>query len=148
MATLIPPLREGDAGKGSSLAVDVGGDGYVSPGDTLEYDIRVLNTARTGINGPFTVKDTMPTEVDYLAGTTKYRFSVNGAWQAWVAVPDDGTGTPFPLDGTGYGVPGTLEVGQQIQVVFKARIKGYTSLAPGTTSITNTGAGGSHALWT
>jgi uncharacterized repeat protein (TIGR01451 family) len=140
VATLIPPLREGGAGKGSSLAVDVGGDGHVSPGDTLEYNIRVINTARTAINGPFAVTDTMPPEVDYLAGTTKYRFSVNGAWQAWLAVPDDGTGTPFPLDGTGYGVPGTLNVAQQIEVVFKARIKSPQDLAPGTTSITNTGA--------
>ena len=60
--------------------------------------------------------------------------------KAWVSVPDDGSGTAFPLDVTGFSVPGTLGVGQQIQVVFRAVIKAYPNLTPGITKITNTGS--------
>ncbi len=140
VSTLIPPLREGDASKGSSVAVDADGDGFRSPGDTLEYDIRTINTARTSINGPFTIKDDLPVDLNYVPGSTKYRYSVNGAWQAWVAVPDNGSGTAFPLDGTGFSVPGLLGVGQQIQAVFNATIKNFEDLTPGVTRITNTGS--------
>ncbi len=140
VSTLIPPLREGDASKGSSVAVDADGDGFRSPGDTLEYDIRTINTARTSINGPFTIRDNLPVDLSYVPGSTKYRYSVNGAWQAWVAVPDDGSGTVFPLDGPGFSVPGLLGVGQQIQSVFNATIKNFADLTPGVTRITNTGS--------
>jgi uncharacterized repeat protein (TIGR01451 family) len=140
VSTLIPPLREGDASKGSSLSVDADGDGYVSPGDTLEYDIRTINTARTSINGPFTIRDDLPADLTYVPGSTKYRYSVNGAWQAWVTVPDDGLGTSFPLDGAGFSVPGMLGVGQQVQSVFSAAVKTYPNLTPGATGITNTGS--------
>ncbi len=139
VSTLIPPLREGDGSKGSTIAVDSDGDGYKSAGDTLEYDIRTINTARTAIVGPYTVKDNLPADVTYVTGTAKYRYSVNNAWQAWVAIPDDGSGTVFPLDGSGYGIPGTLGVGQQIQVVFRAAIKPYGSLVS-PSAIVNTGS--------
>ncbi|RYD30974.1 MAG: hypothetical protein EOP85_23240, partial [Verrucomicrobiaceae bacterium] len=139
VSTLIPPLREGDGSKGSIIALDADGDGYKSAGDTLEYDIRTVNTARTGIIGPFTVKDALPADLIYVTGTTKYRYSVGDAWQAWVTIPDDGSGTAFPLDGAGFNVPGTLGVGQQIQVVFRATIKSYANLTPGLKEIVNTG---------
>ncbi|MEI6175856.1 MAG: SdrD B-like domain-containing protein [Verrucomicrobiota bacterium] len=141
VSTLIPPLREGDASKGSSVVIDADGDGRCSAGDTLEYDIRMVNTARSGLNGPFTVTDNFPANLTYKAGTTKYRYSVNNAWQAWVSIPDDASGTAFPLDGVGFAVPGTINYGQQIQVVFQADIAPYASLTPvGTASITNTGS--------
>lgn len=138
VSTLIPPLREGEGGKKSSLAVDADGDGAVSAGDTLEYDIRGVNSARAAIPGPFAVKDQLPAEVTYVPGSARFRFSVAGAWQAWTGIPDDASGTPFPLDGAGYPVPGNLGIGQQLQVVFNAAIKPQDELTGAT--ITNTGS--------
>ena len=137
VSTLLPPLREGEGGKKSSVALDADGDGYLSAGDTLEYDIRGINSARSAIPGPFAVTDNLPADVDYVPGSTRYRFRVGGAWQAWVAIPDDGSGTPFPLDGSGFSIPGSLSVGGQLQVAFHAKVKPFGSLSGPT--ITNTG---------
>ncbi len=137
VASLVPPLREGDAGKISSLAVDTDGDGYVSAGDTLEYDIRALSNARATIPGPFGVIDNLPVDTTYVANSTRYRYSVGGVWQPWVSVADNGFGTPFPLDGSGLSVPGSLPVGQQLQVTFRAAVDTYANLSGGT--IVNTG---------
>ncbi len=138
VASLVPPLREGEGGKRSNLLADTDADGFVSAGDTLEYDIRGVNSARASIPGPFAVTDTLPTDVTYVPGSTRYRFSVNGSWQAWTTIPDNGTGTPFPLDGTGFSVPGSLGMGQQLQVTFNAVIDNYADLS--TSSIRNTGS--------
>ena len=54
-----------------------------------------------------------------------------------MSIPDDGSGTPFPLDGSGFSIPGNLGNGQQLQVVFKAVIDQYPDLAG--TAIVNTG---------
>jgi hypothetical protein len=137
VSTLLPPLREGEGGKKSSLANDADGDGEVSAGDTLEYDIRAANSARAAIPGPFAIQDNLPVNVGYVAGSARYRFSVNGNWQAWVGIPDDGSGTPFPLDGGGFSVPGSLGKGQQLQVVFNATIKDYANLSGA--KVVNTG---------
>ncbi|MCW1925853.1 SpaA isopeptide-forming pilin-related protein [Luteolibacter arcticus] len=137
VASLVPPMREGDGGKRSSIAVDADGDGAVSCGDTLEYDIRGISNARTNIPGPFAVQDNLPSTVTYVPGTTRYRFMVGGAWQAWTAIPDNGTGTAFPLDVAGFSVPGNLASGQQFQVVFRATIVPRESLTGAT--IENTG---------
>ncbi|WP_341405633.1 SdrD B-like domain-containing protein [Luteolibacter soli] len=137
VASLVPPMREGDAGKRSSIAVDADGDGVVSCGDTLEYDIRGVSNARTNIPGPFKVQDSLPTTVTYVAGSTRYRFMVGGAWQGWTTISDDGSGTAFPLDGAGFSVPGNLAAGQQFQVTFRATIVPRASLTGET--IENTG---------
>jgi protocatechuate 3,4-dioxygenase beta subunit len=141
VATLITPLREGDAAKRSTVAVDADADGFCSAGDTLEYDIRVLNTSHGPMAGPFTVKDTLPANTTYVVGSTRYRYSVNDAWQAWISVSDDGSGTAFPLDGSsGYGIPGTLANDQQIQLTYRALVATYDDLTPsGTSVITNSG---------
>ena len=138
VSTLLPPVREGEGGKKSNLSIDSDGDGAVSAGDTLEYDIRGANSARASIPGPFKVTDNLPSDVNYVAGSTRYRFTVSGNWQAWVSIPDDGSGTAFPLDGAGYSVPGNLGMGQQLQVTFSAAIKPQNQLS--SASITNTGS--------
>jgi hypothetical protein len=138
VSTLLPPLREGEGAKKSSLANDADGDGSVSAGDTLEYDIRGINSSRAAIPGPFKVQDNLPTDVNYVAGSTRYRYTVAGSWQAWTTIPDDGSGTAFPLDGSGYSVPGNMGNGQQLQVTFKATIKNQGQLTGA--SITNTGS--------
>ena len=140
VATLVMPLRECAAAKHSTVVVDADGDGHCSAGDTLEYDIRVINTARKEISGPFTVKDSLPVDLTYVAGSTQYRYSVGDAWQAWQTLPDNSSGTAFPLAGAGRAITGALGYGQQIQIVFRAVIDTYQNLTPGTTSITNTGS--------
>jgi hypothetical protein len=138
VSTLLPPVREGEGGKKSSLAVDADADGAVSAGDTLEYDIRGANSARAAIPGPFKVIDNLPADVNYVSGSTRYRFTVGGNWQAWVTIPDNVSGTPFPLDVSGFSVPGSLGIGQQLQVTFNAAIKDQSQLTG--SSITNTGS--------
>ncbi len=139
VATIIPPLREGAAGKASIVVVDADGDGRCSAGDTLEYDLRVNNVSRAAIPGPFQIQDSLPVDTTYVPGTTKYRYSLGGSWMVWVPVPDDGTGTTFPLDVSGCSIPGSIAYGQSLQVVFQAVIAPYASLTPGTDRITNTG---------
>ena len=137
VSTLLPPLREGEGGKKSNLLVDTDGDGHISGGDTIEVDIRGVNSARAAIPGPFRVQDSIPADFVYVAGSTRYRFSVDGNWQAWTTIADDNTGTPFPLDGTGYSVPGTMGKGQQLQVTFNAQVKNFGDLS--SNKVTNTG---------
>lgn len=135
VAALVPPLREGYSGKQALLGDDVDGDGHMSVGDVFDYRIRVVNTARTSIPGPFTVSDALPAEVDYLPGTTRYRYSIGGDWQDWVEVADDGSGTLFPLDGGGYPIVGSLGVGEEIEVSFEAAVNS----SPATDTVINTG---------
>ncbi|MCU0795680.1 MAG: carboxypeptidase regulatory-like domain-containing protein [Akkermansiaceae bacterium] len=137
VSTLLPPLREGEGGKKSNLFIDADGDGSISGGDTLEIDIRGVNSARAAIPGPFRVQDSLPSDFVYVPGSTRYRFSVGGNWQAWVAIADDGSGTAFPLDGSGFSVPGTMGKGQQLQVTFQAQVKNYGELS--SANVTNTG---------
>jgi hypothetical protein len=137
VASLIPPLREGDAGKKSTVKLDADGDGELSAGDTLEIDIRAVSNARATIPGPFNFQDNLPADLAYVAGSARFRYSVGGNWQAWTAIPDDLSGTAFPLDGAGYSVPGNLLPGQQIQVVFDAAVAPYEDLTSAT--IRNTG---------
>lgn len=137
VASLVPPMREGDAGKKSTIYLDKDGDGFVSAGDTLEYDIRAASNARSAIPGPFRVRDALPGDVTYVPGTVRYRYTLGGVWQTWTNVPDDVSGSPFPLDGVGFSVPGILQMGQQMQVTFRAVIDNYADLAGST--IVNTG---------
>jgi large repetitive protein len=113
-------------------------DGEVSGGDTLEIDIRAVNSARAAIPGPFQVQDNLPADLVYVPGSTRYRFSVEGNWQAWSAIPDDGSGSAFPLDGSGFSVVGTMGKGQQLQVIFNATVRNFGQLS--STTITNTGS--------
>ncbi|MGB6222342.1 SdrD B-like domain-containing protein [Haloferula sp.] len=141
VAALVPPLREGSAGKTSRLGDDVDGDGVVSAGDVLDYRISVVNTARTDIPGPFLVTDQLPADTTYVAGSTRYRFTVGGAWGDWINVPDDASGTAFPLDDSGFpiAIGAGLKVGQEIEIAFDAAIDDYGDLDPSRTAIVNTG---------
>ncbi|HRZ55436.1 MAG TPA: SdrD B-like domain-containing protein [Candidatus Paceibacterota bacterium] len=151
VGTSVPPLPIADAAKTAAVAVDTDGDGQASPSDTLEYDIRVVNTYRGNLQGPFVVQDALPADTTYVAGSTQYRYSTGGgtAWGAWIPLSDGGT---FPFAGSGLSIPGMLlsnapEVyglppREQIQIVFRARIDDYEALDPDRTAIVNTGSVG------
>jgi len=139
VAALVPPLREGSAGKISQIGDDADGNGVVSAGDVLDYRIRVVNTARTSIPGPFLVKDELPEDVSYVEGSTRFRYSVGGSWLEWTPIPDNGSA--FPLADPGYPlmIADGLAVGQQIEIAFDAVVDAFGDLDPSSTGIVNTG---------
>ncbi|HND54912.1 MAG TPA: DUF11 domain-containing protein, partial [Pirellulaceae bacterium] len=108
------------------------GDGYVDSGEQIEYSILVRNDGVVPISG-LKLTDPLPTGTVYVAGSTTIS---NVDLSGLTAIPDNGTGTPYPLDtsGTdGYTIT-TLAVGVAKLIKFKV------TAAPGVgvTSITNT----------
>ena len=75
--TGIPPQPLFDGGKAASLAVDTDGDGFISPGDTIEYDIRINNISHVPVPD-IVVKDNLPADTTYIPGSTQYRVSSSG----------------------------------------------------------------------
>ena len=111
----------------------------ISPGDTIEYDVRAVNASLGSLSGGVVLVDSLPTDTVYVAGSTKYRVSTHGGlgWGDWVAISDDGSGTPFPLDGDGLAIEETLPLGEQFQVVFQVTIETFgTSIPAGLRSST------------
>ncbi len=136
VGTGVPPVPLFEAGKDAILVTDADGDGFISPGDTIQYDVRISNVSRAPVSN-LNLVDTLPPEVTYVAGTTQFKRTPSGSF---AAVPDDGSGTPFPLDGSGYNIPApALAVGGQFQIVFNVTIKNYANLG-GVTKIINTGS--------
>lgn len=155
LGTLIPPLPGLTAAKSATLAEDVDGDGRYDPGDTIEYTITVLNFTRVEIpaGGYSIVDDASPVfdNAAYVAGSTTYTYATgtgpDGLYgtaddvTASVAVADNGSGSPFPLDADGSdGIDsGDAIAGYERQTyIFKVKIADFADLDPGTTEITNT----------
>ncbi len=130
VGTSVPPMPEFQAAKDgvlyddpSTVGVidgDLDGDGYISPGDVIEYPIIVYNTSRVPVPDVI-VWDTPPADTTYVPGST----TLDG-----VTIPDDGSGTAYPLDGVGTNI-GTLLVGQQKTVSFRVTIDDYEDLDAG-----------------
>ena len=136
--TGIPPQPLFDGGKAASLAVDADGDGYISPGDTIEYDIRINNISHVPVPD-IVVKDNLPTDTTYVPGSTQYRVSSGGGvYGSFTAIPD-AAGPSLPLAGAGFTIS-TLPVGEQAQVVFRVVIDSYADLTSGATRIVNIGS--------
>jgi uncharacterized repeat protein (TIGR01451 family) len=91
MGTGIPPLPEFYATKRSMLWFDHDGDGYVSPGDHLEYAIDIFNISRVPVDD-IRVQDNLPDSVSYIPDSTTFTDEDNQTEQ----IPDDVVGTPFP----------------------------------------------------
>jgi uncharacterized repeat protein (TIGR01451 family) len=134
VGTSVPPMPEISAGKDVSMYTDNDGDGYLSPADVLEYSIKVYNVSRIPVPD-VRVYDVVPPGTTYVLSST-----YNGV----TPIPDDGSGTPFPLDnGTGMtaGVNiGTLAYGASSTVTFRATINAYAGLG-GATRVDNAGSG-------
>ncbi len=136
VGTGVVPLPLFSAGKNATLATDNDGDGFISPGDVLLYTISIPNISRAPVSD-LLLKDFLPADVTYVAGSTFFK----NASGVTTAVTDDGTGTPFPLDGSGKVLdPITaLPVGGTYQVTFQVIIDTFPNLTPGTTQLVNTG---------
>lgn len=87
-----PPASTFEAGKAAQVVVDNDGDGRADGGDTILYTVIVRNAARVPIPGVM-MSDTVPLNTSYVLSSTTVDLG-SGA----VAQPDNGSGTPFPLD--------------------------------------------------
>ncbi len=115
VGTSIPPLRSFTGLKTAELSEDADANGYLTPGDTMTYTIESRNTGIAPIPS-MTLTDTIPTGTSYVPNST---FADLGS--GWTLVPDDITGTPFPLDGA--GVTGNdMPVGVTWRVRFNVTI--------------------------
>ncbi len=136
VGTGVPPVPLFDGGKNGTLYQDNDGDGFISPGDILEYKIVVNNISRAPVPD-ITVIDNLPAELTYIANTTYFKNHAGTVTQ----IPDGGGSTAFPLDGTGYLVnpSSALPVGGSYEVTFRATIKDFEDLPSGTVNVINTG---------
>jgi uncharacterized repeat protein (TIGR01451 family) len=95
LGTTVPPLPDFVAGKTATLMVDADDDGVPSPGDTLLYTVVIRNSSRSELEDA-SILDEIPAHTTYVLGSTG--FDDGNSLQT---VPDDVSGTPFPLDGSG-----------------------------------------------
>ncbi|MBO3704992.1 MAG: DUF11 domain-containing protein, partial [Candidatus Accumulibacter sp.] len=136
VGTGLVPLPLFSAGKNGTLSIDNDANGVVSAGDELLYTINISNTSRAPVPN-LLLTDNLPVDTTYVANSTFFK----NAAGVVTAIPDDGTGTAFPLDGLGRILDSVnpLPVGGTYQVTFKVLIDGFGDLTPGTTQIVNTG---------
>ncbi len=107
VGTSVPPLRliEGaksltlDPDGDGNLDGDKDGDGVLSPGDVATYVITVKNTGGGTVSDVYVYDAAVPDKTDYNTGTTQ-----KNVGSGWVSIPDNTSGTAFPLDATPNGV--------------------------------------------
>ncbi len=136
VGTSIPPVEVIDTAKNLTVVSDSDEDGQLGPGERARYTIRAGNAGRAPIPADFIVKDALPTNTTYVAGSTYYRTSTNGTW---IGVTDDGSGTAFPLDVNGLRIQSILPVKGTFEVRFDVDVVSYSNLTAGAVSIVNTG---------
>ncbi len=144
--TVVPPLPELEAGKSVSLADDADGDGAISPGDTVTFTIRVLNSGRIDVAaGGYDVVDFMQPAFDDVLGDGRgplvYKaLSTEVDYGEGAVRVGDGSadGTPFPLD-EGLASGDVIRPGEIHVYTFDAVVKPFAELLPGTTGFTNEG---------
>ena len=122
LGTTVLPFPSLVAYKSAELIGDFNNNGGIDPDDLLEYTIRVHNSGIVPISN-INLLDTLDPNTTYVADTT----TMGGA-----AIPDNASGTRFPLDGSGYDIPSTLQPGQDILFKFQATVNHL--LSPPTTS--------------
>ncbi|MBK7865849.1 MAG: choice-of-anchor A family protein [Ignavibacteriales bacterium] len=107
-----------------------------APVTNFLYKIVVNNISRAPVPD-ITVIDNLPVELNYVPNTTTFK-DYNGSI---TQISDDGSGTAFPLDGSGKVInPSTsLPVGGSYEITFRATIKAFEDLPSGTVNIINTG---------
>jgi len=115
LGTAAPPAAAFAAEKTAALATDDDGDGLAGPGDTLLYAVTIQNTSRVTVEQVI-LSDTLPLGVTYVISTTEFD---DGSGPA--PLPDDASGTPFPLDEDG-ALLGDLPVNGVFTVTFQAMI--------------------------
>ncbi len=140
VGTGVVPLPLFSAGKNGTLSDDKDNSGNVSPGDEIIYKIVVNNTSRAPVPN-ILLKDNLPADTTYVANSTTFKNAL-GVTTPIADDADDGSGTAFPLDGSGSLLDNVtaLPVGGSYEVTFKVTIDSFPNLTPGTTQILNTGS--------
>ena len=99
-----------------TLANDIDCSGGISLNDTVRFKLQYFNNTVNDIND-VVIKDTLPTELTYIPGSTL----INNA-----PLPDDGSGTPFPLDDGGHTIS-VVGHGQSGFITFEAVVNDVTN---------------------
>jgi uncharacterized repeat protein (TIGR01451 family) len=118
VGTSVPPLRLVEGTKSMEIAIDTAPEGLLSPGDTIYYNITIKNAGPSELLY-VRVYDQVPAHTTYVVETTEYKLNVGGTW---TSIPDDGGGTPFPLDVEGGVSLGRLQLGQTFYVRFRVTL--------------------------
>lgn len=95
--------------------------------DVLEYTIRIDNRGLVSL-GNIPVVDALPSGISYVAGSSA---------RDGIALLDNGSGTPFPLDAPGYNIPSLLRRGSTV-FTYRATI---TSTGQISNTVTSTSLG-------
>jgi uncharacterized repeat protein (TIGR01451 family) len=133
VGTGIPPLPEYAAGKEGEVVVDADGNSLPSPGDTLRYTIKIINTSRLPVPDVW-LTDTLPLDTTYVTDST---FKDLGDGSGPVQIPD-GPGGTLPLE-SGVLLSPNLLVKGEFTVTFDVQIDAFADLDPGRDEIVNTG---------
>ena len=128
LGTTAPPAASFAVGKAAEVIVGQNHDGEANPGDTLLYTIVIRNTARVPIDNVI-LRDEVPLHTSYVISPSL--FNNNGTLYV---LPDNASGTPFPLDEGGINLD-TLPVQGVFTVTFQARID--NPLPPEVTRVRN-----------
>jgi uncharacterized repeat protein (TIGR01451 family) len=135
MGTGIPPLPEFVANKRSFLLIDEDNDGYISPGDVLQYRIVIDNTGRQPVTD-LVAEDLLPDALMYMSNTT---FFISSAGVTNVIADNVAPDSVFPLDEGGYTITNeaSLPVQGTWQIGYDTRVVDFTNLPPGTVDLEN-----------
>ncbi len=137
LGTVMVPYAAIQSNKQVSLMVDKDGDGNISPGDTLNYTITIINVGQGDLPaGGYTVTDPTLSLMTYIPGTCKYATNTTTT-----SIPDNTAAgsTPFPLDGAGFKSQAVLvKRGGTQQISFQVTVGTYDQFkAAGTNQLVN-----------
>ena len=129
LGTGIPPMPEWVMRKSSKLVVDADDDGFMTPGDTIEYTVEFLNVGRQPVFG-LTLKDELPADVTYVANSSAFSSTYRGYPSENHAIADNASGDAFPFGGDGLDLTldansengGHLRVGGAWYYTYRVRI--------------------------
>ena len=129
LGTGIPPMPEWVMRKSSKLVEDADDDGFMTPGDTIEYTVEFLNVGRQPVSG-LTLKDELPADVTYVANSSAFSSTLRGYPGTSHAIADNASGDAFPFGGNGLDLSveansengGNLRVGGAWYYTYRVRI--------------------------
>ena len=129
LGTGIPPMPEWVMRKSSKLVVDADDDGFMTPGDTIEYMVEFLNVGRQPVSG-LKLKDELPADVTYVANSSAFSSTLRGYPNTSHTIADNASGDAFPFSGNGLDLTidansengGNLAVGGAWYYTYRVRI--------------------------
>ena len=113
MGTTVRPFPVAVISKSSTIVVDNPPLGFANLNDVIEYTI-TINNAGVLVLGNVLVVDAPAAPLVYVPNTT----TLNGS-----PIPDNGSGTAFPLDSPGYTIP-IINPGGFAQLKYRATVGG------------------------